>query len=80
MRCYTVVTKIFCLVFSVSNLADSRSKRMSTLDCPDGPLAAARSAAAYGDDFTAFLCLHTLITLHHLLHSSFLLKILKETW
>jgi hypothetical protein len=42
--------------------------------------AAARSVAAYGDDFTAVLCLHTLITLHHLLHSSFLLKILKETW
>ena len=33
--------------------------------------AAARSAAAYGDDFTAFLHLHTLVTLHHLLHSSF---------
>ena len=33
--------------------------------------AAAHSAAAYGDDFTAFLQLHTLVTLHHLLHSSF---------
>ena len=33
--------------------------------------AAARSAAAYGDDFTASLQLHTLVTLHHLLHSSF---------
>ena len=33
--------------------------------------AAAHSAAAYGDDFTAFLHLHTLVTLHHLLHSSF---------
>ena len=42
--------------------------------------AAARSAAAHGDDFTAFLRLHTLVTFLHLLLFPFRLKILKETW